>query len=520
MEPIDLAAAWQRLSDVGQRVGLDDVEMERALARLVSAGGVLAQATGDTSEETRNRLMAGVARNLEDDPMVLGWALKLGARLGDVPWQRFFENFVVRLVTERPAIVARMRAEMGFPPPVTIIINPTMACNLRCRGCYAYEFSREESMAPALFERVVNEAREMGVRFITITGGEPFIYKPLMTMAERFPDMTFLTYSNGTLLDDKLADRVAAAGNIFPALSVEGYEAETDDRRGAGVHRGVLAAMARLKERGVLFGISVTPTRLNTDVVTADAFLDFYLDRGANFIWLFTYIPVGKSPEPQLMATPEQRDRLRETTLRWRRTRPVFIGDFWNDGATCGGCLSASRYAFICPDGKVQPCTFVHFYTHNIKDHSLKEIFQSPFFRTIRDAQPYHRNLLRPCKIIDHPHVLRQIVDTCGAQPAYEGADDLVRSPEMVAFIDDYARRYGELAERAWQGPQYQDGRRVLVPFSGLVDLYARFPDRMESAERNTPRTEASRPPSETQPVDNVDTQSSTWAAKASAASS
>ncbi|MBI5497393.1 MAG: radical SAM protein [Deltaproteobacteria bacterium] len=303
--------------------------------------------------------------------------------------------------------------------------------------------------------------------------------------------MMFLTYTNGTLINDKMADRIAAAGNIMPALSVEGYEAETDARRGAGVHRDVLDAMARLKQRGVLFGISVTPTSLNTDIVATDEFIDFYMDRGASFAWLFTYIPVGKSPELDLMPTPEQRDHLRSATLRWRRTKPLFLGDFWNDGATCGGCLSASRYAFIASDGKVQPCTFVHFYTHNIKDHSLKEIFASPFFASIRDAQPYDRNLLRPCKIIDHPHVLRQLVDECGARPAYPGADDLVRDPRVSGFLDQYSERYAELADKAWAGPDYQDGRNVLVPFSGLVDLYVRYPDRMANAERNTPVTEA-----------------------------
>jgi MoaA/NifB/PqqE/SkfB family radical SAM enzyme len=393
---------------------------------------------------------------------------------------------VVRLVVERTTVLKNLTQELGHAPPLTLVVSPTMACNLRCRGCYAYEFSRDQAMSPELFRKVLRDARDMGIRFITISGGEPFIYKPLLDTVEEFSDLTFMSYTNGTLIDDATADRLASLGNLFPAFSVEGYEQETTDRRGQGVYSDVLAAMQRLRERGVLFGISATPTRINNDVLCSDEFLDFYIERGANFIWLFTYIPVGLKPEVNMMATPKQRDQLRAATVHWRKTRPIFLGDFWNDGATCGGCLSASRYAFVAPDGNVQPCTFVHFYTHNIKDHSLREIFQTPFFKGIRDCQPYDRNLLRPCKIIDHPHVLRKLVQQYGAKPAYPGAESIIADPAFRRHLDQYSREYAAIDKETWKGPDYGDGHRALVPFSGLVDLYARFPDRMAQAERVT----------------------------------
>jgi hypothetical protein len=218
------------------------------------------------------------------------------------------------------------------------------------------------------------------------------------------------------------------------------------------------------------------------------------MDKGASFAWLFTYIPVGLEPEIEMMATPEQRDQLRKTGLRWRKTRPIFLGDFWNDGACVGGCLSASRYAFVTPEGDVQPCTFVHFTTHNIRDHSLREIFQSPFFKAIRNCQPYHRNLLRSCKIIDHPHVLRRLVERYGARPSYPGAESIVTSPVLCKHLDQYAREYGQIADRSWRGPDYQDGHRALVPFSGLVDLYERYPERMARAEQVTETNRAAAP--------------------------
>lgn len=466
--------AVSRVTRLGKQHGLSDADLGRAMQRLVVAAMTLA-ARGTSG----SGILHGLNKNLDDHPMIVVWVLRLAAQLGEESWRRYVDNFLGRAVVERRAILAELTGRLGHAPPVTLVVNPTMHCNLRCEGCYAFQYARGAHMEPELFRKVMREARELGVRFITLSGGEPFVHPKLLDLIGEFDDLVFMSYTNGTLIDDTTADRIAALGNLLPAFSVEGFGEHTDRRRGPGVHRKVTDAMRRLSDRGVLFGISATPTRHNVDVLCSDAFIDSYIDRGAAFVWMFSYIPIGREPDMNLMPTPAQRDRVRRSTQRWRMTRPVFVGDFWNDGPTCGGCLSASRYAFVAPDGKVQPCTFVHFHTHDVREHTLEEIFESPFFRAIRDAQPYDRNLLRPCKIIDHPWVLRRLVADHGAKPSYPGADAVVRDPAIVEQLDRYAVAYGELADAAWAGPEYDSGHQTLVPFSGIVDLDQRFPDRM-----------------------------------------
>ena len=468
-----------RATQVGQAYGLSHRELALATQRLASSAAALASASDADQASLGDRLLEGLRKNLEDHPALVAWVLRLAARLGDASWDRFFNNFVLRLVADRQSVIGRMTRVLGHPPPVTLVVNPTMACNLRCQGCYAFEYARGAGMEPDLLRKILSEARDMGTRFITLTGGEPFLYPDLLDIVEEFHDLTFMSYTNGTLLTDALADRLAQAGNLYPAFSVEGFAHETDARRGNGVHAQVTAAMQRLRQRGVLFGVSVTATRATIQPICSDAFIDTYLDAGASFAWVFSYIPIGREPDLALMPTPEQRDLLRRTTLHWRKTRPLFLGDFWNDGATCGGCLSASRYAFIAPDGNVQPCTFVPFYTHNVRDHSLADIFRSPFFEGIRRAQPYGSNLLRSCKIIDHPHVLRRLVAQFGAKPAYPGAEALVEDIAFRTSLDAYADEYRCIADQVWYGPDYRGGHHALVPFSGCVDVFERFADRM-----------------------------------------
>ncbi|MBA7580598.1 hypothetical protein ES708_22491 [subsurface metagenome] len=72
----------------------------------------------------------------------------------------------------------------------------------------------------------------MGIRFLTISGGEPFHYrdketgKDLWDLAKKHNDMYFQIYTNGTLLDEKTIERLAKMGNVAPAISMEGFKKE------------------------------------------------------------------------------------------------------------------------------------------------------------------------------------------------------------------------------------------------------------------------------------------------------
>lgn len=359
-------------------------------------------------------------------------------------------NLFVRGLWVGNAVREEMQAQKGFRPPYLIVISPTMRCNLRCPGCYAGTYQQDEELSPERLDQLVAEAKELAMHFIVISGGEPFLRPDLLTLFEKHPDVAFMIYTNGTQIDEAMAKRLAELGNAAPAISVEGFEAETDARRGRGVYRRVEAAMKALRDAGCLFGFSATVTRQNADLIASDAFIDHYVNLGCYLGWFFLYLPVGRAPDLSLMPTPEQRDRLRQKVLEIRRTRPIFVVDFWDDGPLSGGCIAGGRtYAHINHRGDVEPCVFAHFAVDNIREKSLEEALNSPFFQRIRARQPYSENELRPCMIIDHPHILREIVAESGARSTDGGGETLL--VEHAAALDAYARRYAELAEPAWQ---------------------------------------------------------------------
>lgn len=336
--------------------------------------------------------------------------------------------------------------ELGVLVPAAILIDPTSACNLRCDGCWAGEYSKADRLEPELFNRIINEAREIGIHWIVLSGGEPFCYPYLLDVLAEHPDCVFMAYTNGTLIDEKVADRLAELANFSPAFSLEGWRDKTDARRGPGTFDKVMKAMDLLRERGVFFGASITAMRNNVEELFSDEFMDFLAEKGCIYVWSFHYIPIGRNPNVELMLTPEQRLWLIDRVRELRKTKPMLIADFWNDGEYTKGCIAGGRqYFHINAAGEVEPCAFVHFAIDNIRDKSLKEVLRNPFFKAYQKNVPFNENYLAPCPIIDAPAALRKMVKECGAHPTHKGADQVLEG-EIAEYLDTLSNRWLHLA--------------------------------------------------------------------------
>jgi len=375
--------------------------------------------------------------------------MKQAKRLAKNP--KMLSKFMINWVANNTLVGKNVREniarELGVAVPTLILIDPTSACNLCCEGCWAGEYKKSESLEPELFDRILREAKELGIYWIVLSGGEPFAYKPLLDVISDHPDMDFMAYTNGTLIDEKTADRLAELANFSPAFSLEGWREQTDARRGKGTFDKIMQAMDLLRDRGVFFGASVTVTRHNVDILFSDAFVDFLVDKGVVYEWSFHYIPIGRNPETSLMITPEQRAWLARRVPRLRKEKPILIADFWNDGEAVQGCIAGGRlYFHINSAGEVEPCAFAHFAVDNIREKSLKEVLQNPVFKAYQKRQPFNENHLAPCPIIDQPQALRDIVTESGAHPTHEGAAGILEG-EVAAHLDRLSARWRQQAE-------------------------------------------------------------------------
>lgn len=364
--------------------------------------------------------------------------------------KRWLANFIANFFFRDPTPLRTLAQEKGISTPTLIAISPLMRCNLRCVGCYAGNYPRKDDMPAELFDRIISEAEELGTRVFFLIGGEPFAYEPLLDVLEQHPDSVFQPYTNATLIDEDVADRLQKMGNVVPAVSLEGFADQTDARRGDNVFARAMAGMDVMKDRGLMMAFSATATPNNIDVITSDEWVDMMIEKGAFYGWYFTYVPVGLNPDLNYMPTPEERNRLRQGVAGIRQRKPLLVADFWNDGPLTGGCIAGGRrYVHINNKADVEPCVFVHFAVDNLKERSLVDALGSEFFRDFRSLQPFGHNLLRPCPIIDHPSVIKRLVQRNGAYPTHEGAEELFEE-ELHHGLIEYAKGVADIYKPVW----------------------------------------------------------------------
>ena len=337
--------------------------------------------------------------------------------------------------------------------PFQILLDPTSACNCKCKGCWAAEYGHENNLTYEEMSSIVSQGRELGTHFYMFTGGEPLIRKrDIIRLCEEYPDCAFLSYTNGHLVDEKFCEDMVRVGNIALALSIEGDEESTDFRRGEGNYQKVINAMNLLKSKGCLFGISVCYTRANVEKVTSDEFLDKMISLGAKFALYFNFMPVGHDAPPELIPTPDQREYMYKWLKRVRNGKtgkPMFFMDFQSDGEYVGGCIAGGRnYFHINSNGDMEPCVFIHFSDSNIRTHTLLEALQRPLFMAFRHDQPFNDNHLRPCPMLENPQCLRDIVKRTGAK-----STNLIQeeTAEMLCSkCDKFAAEWAPRAEEIW----------------------------------------------------------------------
>ena len=355
--------------------------------------------------------------------------------------------------------IRRNREKYDCNIPWLILFDPTMACNMHCIGCWSGTYGHKASLTYEEMDRIVTQGKELGVHIYMLTGGEPLVRKDdLLRLCQKHRDCFFAAYTNSTLITEDLCQKVQKLGNLTFLVSIEGTPETNDARRGDGHYATVMRAMDLLKKYGIIFGTSVCYTRDNIEAVTSDEFLHLLASKGAHFGFYFHYMPVGNNAAPELMPLLEQR-RAMIDRIRYIRSSDCDIlfypMDFQNDGEYVGGCIAGGRnYFHINSNGDAEPCVFIHFSDSNIRDKSILEILQSPLFKEYHKGQPFNRNHLRPCPMLENPELLRGMIERTGAHQTNMESPETVE--HLCAKCDEYAAAWAPVAAEYWNSHEHK----------------------------------------------------------------
>mgnify|MGYP001055391894 CR=1 FL=1 len=276
--------------------------------------------------------------------------------------------------------------EKGYVIPPILIFSITNECNLSCPGCYNKSFHASDGneLSDEKLRRIAEEAKELGVSFFVIAGGEPFLRPVILDIMKEYPEIIFLVFTNGTLIDEEMIISFKKQKNVVPMISLEGDHDETDERRGYGTFDQLKKTMIEMNKSGIFFGLSLTMVRSNFPTITAEEFIEKCARLGCKFFLFIEYTPTQEGTDDWVL-TNDQRSEVRNT-MEYYRTKysALFIAVPWDEDDV-GGCLSAGRgFVHINAAGDVEPCPFAPFSDTNVRDLSLKDALQSKLCERIR----------------------------------------------------------------------------------------------------------------------------------------
>lgn len=316
----------------------------------------------------------------------------------------------------------RRRLGRGELYPPFMFIALTNACNLRCHGCWVEKEGTAHFLPDEDLDRLIESGKRRNAYYYTLLGGEPFLHKGIWKIFERHSDCYFQVITNGMVFTPENVRRLKKLGNVTPLISVDGFEAQNDLRRGTGVFKALSEGLDRLRAARQLFGIATTATGLNMQEVMSDDYVRFFIDKGAMYLWYYVYRPMSDQPHPEYCVSKEQLVWMRKRLLELRRKHPILLIDTYWTAEGEAFCPAAMGLGFhVGPRGSLEICPALSFASETVHDgDDLAETFdKSPLLKGFR---PFVQQRTKGCVILEHPQELHDFIREAGAKD-YSGRD-------------------------------------------------------------------------------------------------
>jgi len=280
--------------------------------------------------------------------------------------------------------------------PVNVTWEMTLRCNLKCAHCLSDAgVAASGELAARECLKLVEELARLKVFQVNIGGGEPFIRDDFLRLLEYSHEKGLVTCvsTNGLLIDDDLARRLAKLKMLYLQVSLDGATAKVNDRiRGKGTYQRILEAVACLARNQVPFSINTVLTRLNYPQL--DDLRKLAGDYGAD-LRVSRFRPSGRGKTSRSYLGPVK-DQLEDFAVWLERHDLVRTGDSFfcltSEHRRRKGldmCGAAKMTCCIAPDGNVYPCAFMQeqtFLAGNVRTSSLKNIWDhAPVFFQLRN---------------------------------------------------------------------------------------------------------------------------------------
>lgn len=286
--------------------------------------------------------------------------------------------------------------------PISISIEPTTSCNLRCPECPSglRSFSRPTGMLKQeLFEKVIDELSPTLSYLIFYFQGEPYLHPQLLDMVSyaSAKNIYTATSTNAHYLDDEAARKTVESGLDRLIISIDGVDQKTYEAYRVGGKlskvlegtQNVIKWKRELKSKTphVIFQFLVV--RPNESQIKQVYHLADEL--GVDEVALKTTQIYDYENGSDLIPTIDK-------YARYRRQKD---GSYAIKNSLLDHCWKMWHSCVITWDGKVVPCCFdkdAHFVLGDLNKNSFKEIWGETKYKSFRGSLLRSRSEIEICK--------------------------------------------------------------------------------------------------------------------------
>jgi mycofactocin radical SAM maturase len=286
----------------------------------------------------------------------------------------------------------------GLTAPICVTWEVTFACNLSCEHCLSASGKRKpDELTYEEAKAMIDDLAAMGVCYINIGGGEPLMRPDFLELVEYAGEkgLPVQFSTNGTLVTEKMAKRIAAIPHVRVQVSIDGATEEVNDSiRGKGSFAGALRAIELLSKENIELSVNMVATRSNFDQI--EDLYQIVRGHGAKFR-VARLRPSGRGIDSYhyLHLTPEQNIQL----YQWVKAHPdVTTGDSYFILSALGEpipglnvCGASRATCCITPTGNVYPCAFLindDCKVGNIREKPLSQMWiDAPLFEKFRTTR-------------------------------------------------------------------------------------------------------------------------------------
>lgn len=318
--------------------------------------------------------------------------------------------------------------------------------------------------------RLVDEIHSLGTEMLILTGGEPLLRRDIFDIAScaSSKGIWVVMGTNGVLVNDHVAAKMVDCGVKGVGISIDSVDPETHNafRGGPDAWKYSVRALEICRQHGMEVLVQSTVTRENMHEIRD--LIQFAKDHGAWSFNLYFLVRTGRGLEMNDLTPQETEECLKQLVETQNDYAPMLVRakcapqfkqisyEMGLGGLESGGCMAATEYCRITPEGNVTPCPYMDVVAGNVRDEGFTQIWNSSsVFTELRDL-----SLLKGrCGACE----FKKLCGGCRCRAYSSGGDYLAEDPACMYKLGSITLT--EPAEIIFSDPVLQRVQKIPIEF-------------------------------------------------------